>query len=121
MSNVVVAELAPLLTIDEVKEHLRIEGNDDNDRLELWIGAAVGAVMRYCNVAIVPIGAEFEFKVAALIWIEDQWRQIGPESGLRSEQVDGAFSRTFTDVATMSGLAKMTIGRLLDPYRIMRV
>lgn len=69
MGNVVIATLGPLYTLAEVKEHLRVDGDDDDTLIEAMMDAAEQQVLQYCNISLVPYGKEATFKVAALMAI----------------------------------------------------
>ena len=105
MANVVVTQLGPLLTLEEVKQHLRVEHGDDDDLITLYMDAAVQHVLMYCNLALVPVGAEAQFKVAALITAADFYDN-------RAAVAPGP-------VASVPIPASAR--RLVDPYRHLRV
>lgn len=69
MLNVVVTATGPLFTLEEAKTHLRVDGGDEDDQIELYSNAAVAHVLQYCNLATVPDGdlPEAAFKAAALM------------------------------------------------------
>ncbi|WP_108398783.1 head-tail connector protein [Devosia submarina] len=69
MANVVITQLGPLYSIEEVKQHLRVEGSDDDELIEAMMDAAEQQVLQYCNISLVPYGKEATFKVAALMAI----------------------------------------------------
>lgn len=69
MANVVVLTTGPLYTLAEVKEHLRVDGSDDDATIEAYMDAAQESVLQYCNLALVPAGKENTFKVAALMYV----------------------------------------------------
>lgn len=71
MGNIVITELGPLYTLAEVKAHLRVDATDDDATIEAYMEAAEKAVLQYCNVSLVPYGAESVFKVAALMIVSD--------------------------------------------------
>lgn len=100
MGNVVIATLGPLYSIVEVKEHLRVEGDDDDTLIEAMMDAAEQQVLQYCNISLIPYGKEATFKVAALMTISAMYDN-------RSGSAD----------ATLPGAAKT----LINPYRWLRV
>lgn len=71
--DVVVLTTGPLLTIDEAKAHLRIDGGDEDELIQLYTDAAVQACLTYCDLKLVPVGAEPSFKAAALLNLGDQY------------------------------------------------
>lgn len=99
MLNVVVTETGPLFSLDEAKQHLRVDFDDDDTLIETYADAAVSRVLQYCNIAMVPEGdAPFAaFKVSALITL----------GALYENRDDGALPRAAS--------------LLVDPYRWLRV
>lgn len=69
--NAVVLTTGPLLSLDDAKAHLRIDGNDEDELIQLYTDAAVQACLTYCDLRLVPIGAEPSFKAAALLNLGD--------------------------------------------------
>ncbi len=98
MGDVVVLTIGPLYTLDEVKQHLRVDVPDDDALIESFMSAAEAAVLQYCNISLVPIGKESTFKVAALMYVAAMY-----ESRMGSV-----------------GLPKSS-AMLIDPYRWLRV
>lgn len=100
MGNVVIANLGPLYSIDEVKQHLRVEGDDDDTLIEAMMDSAEQQVLQYCNISLVPYGKEETFKVAALMVVSAMYDN-------RSGAVEAA----------LPGSAKA----MINPYRWLRV
>lgn len=98
MGNVVIKELGPLYTLEEVKAHLRVDTSDDDATIQAYMDAAEKAVLQYCNVTLVPLGAESVFKVAALMIVSDLFENRSGGEGIPSA-------------------AQM----LINPYRCLRV
>ncbi len=98
MANVVVTATGPLYTLDEVKEHLKVESTDDDVVIAAYMEAAEASVLQYCNLSLVPEGKEAVFKVAAMIAISDLYENRSVLEGIP------AASRS-----------------LLNPYRWLRV
>lgn len=73
MGNVVITQTGPLYSLEEVKEHLRVETSDDDDSIEAYMDAAETAVLQYCNLSIVPLGKEAVFKVAAMMHVAEMY------------------------------------------------
>lgn len=88
MANVVITQLGPLYTLEEVKAHLRVDGSDGDDTIQAYMDAAENAVLQYCNVTLVPLGAESVFKVAALMVVSDLYEnRSGGEGVPKAAQV----------------------------------
>lgn len=98
MGNVVVLTTGPLYTLDEVKQHLRVDVTDDDALIEAYMSAAEAAVLQYCNISLVPLGKEATFKVAALMYVAAMY-----ESRMGSAPLPKASAT------------------LIDPYRWLRV
>ncbi|TDK35203.1 phage gp6-like head-tail connector protein [Rhizobium deserti] len=98
MGNVVVLTTGPLYTLEEVKEHLRVDTSDDDATIQAYMDAAESAVLQYCHIALVPVGKESVFKVAAMMYVSALYENRSGSDGLpRSSML------------------------LLDPYRWLRV
>ncbi|ALJ08238.1 head-tail connector protein [Brevundimonas sp. DS20] len=69
--NVVVLTTGPLLSLDEAKQHLRVDIDDEDELIQLYTDAAVQACLTYCDLKLVPVGAEPSFKAAALLNLGD--------------------------------------------------
>lgn len=100
MGNVVIASLGPLYTLEEVKEHLNVDGDDNDVLIQSLMDAAEQQVLQYCNIALVPYGKEATFKVAAMMAV--------------SAMFDG---RAGEIEATLPVSAR----NLINPYRWLRV
>ena len=98
--NVVVTATGPLFTLVEAKEHLRVDHNDDDALIEVYSDAAVGRVLQYCNINLVPDspGATAAFKAAALLALGELYQNREP---------------ILTDGSPISNL--------INPYRWLRV
>ncbi|WP_283195496.1 head-tail connector protein [Rhizobium sp. AN80A] len=98
MGNVVVLSTGPLYTLAEVKEHLRVDTDDDDVTIQAYMNAAESAVLQYCNISLVPVSTEQVFKVAAMMYVASLYEDRGGLDGLpRSSRL------------------------LIDPYRWLRV
>lgn len=108
MPDVVVTELGELISLDEAKQHLRVDFEDDDALIKTYTDAAVSHALQYCNLSVVPAGARAvaAFKAAALMLLGDlyAYRETG-QVGSVSSQIQ----------VTASARA------LLDPYRMLRV
>ncbi|RZJ44975.1 MAG: phage gp6-like head-tail connector protein [Brevundimonas sp.] len=98
--NVVVTGTGPLFSLAEAKEHLRVDGDDEDATIQIYADAAVSKVLQYCNIALVPAGPvpEAAFRAAALLALGDLYANREPVL------TDGAPIRS-----------------LIDPYRWLRV
>jgi uncharacterized phage protein (predicted DNA packaging) len=103
MLDAVVLTVGPLLTLEEAKQHLRVDDDGSDEIIEAYADAAVLSVLNHCDRKLVPQGAEPAFKVAALLMLGDLYNN--------RESV----------VAGQSFVVSPTIGALLGPYRIIRV
>ncbi|WP_336801472.1 head-tail connector protein [Kaistia sp. MMO-174] len=79
MINAVVVQLGPLFTLAEVKEHLRVDSDDEDAVIEGYMDAAVMALLAHCNAAFVPPGKEAIFKVAGLQTVAFMYEPEGRE------------------------------------------
>lgn len=100
MLNVVVTETGPLFTLEEAKEHLRVDDDEQDTLITTYANAAVAKVLQYCNLGLVPDGEvpEVAFKAAALLVLGDFYENREP----RIE-------------------AGTTVYSLINPYRQLRV
>jgi uncharacterized phage protein (predicted DNA packaging) len=103
MADIVVTELGPLYTLEEVKQHLNVDFPDDDVIIQAYMDAAEKAVLQYCNISLVPVGTEAVFKVAAMLTVSDFYASKGAITSPSSEGIPHS-SR-----------------RLVDPYRWLRV
>lgn len=71
MLNVVVLTTGPLLTIDEARLHLHVDGPDEDTLIGLYADAAVLSCLNWCDLKLVPQGAEPLFKAASLLNLGD--------------------------------------------------
>lgn len=101
--DVVVLTTGPLLTLDEAKLHLRVDDSEEDALIEGWVDTASLSVVRYCDLKLVPQGAEPMFKAAALLMLGDLY-------STREAVVTG---QTFS--------VNPTVEALLGGYRIIRV
>ncbi len=82
MGNVVVLTTGPLYTLEEVKEHLRVDTSDDDATIQAYMDAAETAVLQYCHIGLVPSGKESVFKVAAMMVVSDLYEERSSSDGL---------------------------------------
>ena len=103
MISVVVLATGPLLTIDEARLHLHVDGPDEDTLIGLYADAAVQSCLNWCDLKLVPQGAEPSFKAAALLNLGDLYAN-------RESVVAG---QTFG--------VNPTAQMLLQPYRLIRI
>ena len=103
MLNVVVLTTGPLMSLAEAKQHLRIDGNDEDALVEAYADAAVLSVLNHCDRKLVPQGAEPAFKAAALLMLGD------------------LYANRETVVVGQSFAVSPTISALLGPYQSYRI
>ena len=98
--NVVVTDTGPLFTLEEAKEHLRVDGDDEDVMIGIYSDAAVARVLQYCNISTIPDHAPTvaAFRGAALLALGDLYANREPVL------TDGSAIRS-----------------LIDPYRWLRV
>ena len=64
MANIVIKTLGPLWTLAEVKSDLNVEDEGDDALISAYMEAAERAMLRFCNLTLVPYGEDAVFKVA---------------------------------------------------------
>jgi len=82
MADVVITQLGPLYTLEEVKQHLRVDTSDDDATIQAYMDAAEKTVLQYCNASLVPYGIESIFKVAAMLIVSDLYEERSGSSGV---------------------------------------
>lgn len=103
MLNVVILTTGPLLTLEEARLHLKVDGDDEDTLISAYADAAVLSCLNHCDLKLVPQGAEPIFKAASLLVLGDLYAN-------RSVVITGqAFN------------VSPTVGNLLQPYRLIRV
>lgn len=95
--------LGELVTLEECKAHLHVEDNGADELIALYADAAVQACLTYCDLKLVPVGAEPSFKAAALLNLAD------------------LFANREAVVAGQSFGVNPTAANLLRPFRLIRV
>ena len=103
MLNVVVLTTGPLFTLDTAKAHLHVDDNDQDELISVYADAAVLSVLNYCDLRLVPVGAEAAFRAGALVMLGDLYA-----------------NREAIIVGTIVAV-NPTVEALLHPYRRMRV
>lgn len=69
MADIVIETLGPLWDLDEVKAAIRVDHDDDDALIEAYMNAAEQAMLRFCNIAIIPFGQEAVFKAAGFLTV----------------------------------------------------
>lgn len=82
MGNVVITDVGPLYSLEEVKAHLVVDMSDDDAIIESYMAAAETSVLQYCNVSLVPLGKEAVFKVAAMMYVAAMYEKRDGGDGL---------------------------------------
>lgn len=85
MADIVIKSLGPLWELEEVKLHLRVDDDDEDDLIKAYMAAAEKALLRFCNLSLVPYGQEAVFKAAGLITVSafyDNRLMAGSEDGI---------------------------------------
>ena len=77
MADIVILEIGPLWDIDEVKAHLRVESDDEDDLISAYMEAAEQAMLRFCNLALVPLGRQAVFKQAGFLTVTSFYETRG--------------------------------------------
>lgn len=96
----------PIVSLEQAKKHLRVDFDDDDDLIALYIAAAEAGVLQYCRIAAVPAGAEAVFLAATLLVVGDLY----------------AFRETGQVGAASSPVALTpNVLWLIGPYRMLRV
>lgn len=103
MLNVVVLTTGPLFELDEAKQHLRVDGDEENSLIEAYADAAVLSCLDFCDRKLVPQGAEPAFKAAALLTMA------------------GLYNSRESIITGSTVQLNPAVENLLRPYRIIRV
>lgn len=67
MADIVIKTLGPLWTLADVKLDLNVEDDGDDTLISAYMEAAERAMLRFCNLTLVPFGEEAVFKVAGFL------------------------------------------------------
>lgn len=87
MADIVITEVGPLWTLDEVKSAIDVdvESADDDTLIEAYMAAAEKAMLRFCNLSLVPFGQEAVFKAAGFQTVAAFYdNRVGDQDGLPS-------------------------------------
>jgi hypothetical protein len=69
MADIVITELGPLWELAEVKAAIRVDHDDEDALIRAYMDAAEQAMLRFCNIALVPHGQEAVFKAAGFLTV----------------------------------------------------
>lgn len=69
MADIVITELGPLWDLAEVKLAIHVDHDDDDPLIESYMVAAERAMLRFCNISLVPYQQEAVFKVAGFLTV----------------------------------------------------
>lgn len=69
MADVVILTVGPLWTLPEVKAAIHVDHDDDDALIQAYMDAAEAAMLRFCNVKLVPYGHDAVFKVAGFLTV----------------------------------------------------
>ncbi|WP_165837574.1 head-tail connector protein [Zavarzinia aquatilis] len=96
----------PIVSLQQAKDHLCVDFDDDDDLIALYIAAAETGLLQYCRIDAVPSGAEAVFQAAALLVVGDLY-------GYRETVQTGG---TSTPIALTPNVLW-----LVGPHRMLRV
>lgn len=75
-----------MISLDEAKQHLRVDGDDEDTLIQGYVDAAVQYCLDHCNRTVTPPGAELVFKQAALLVLGHWYRnRMAVSAGALSE------------------------------------
>lgn len=69
MADIVILTLGPLWTLAGVKTAIHVDHDDDDTLIQAYMDAAEQAMLRFCNISLVPMGQEAVFKVAGFLTV----------------------------------------------------
>lgn len=91
-----------MTTLQQAKDHLRVDGDDEDELIQSMIDAATTAALDYLNLEAMPDPVPAPIDAAILL-------QVGDLYANRERQADREY------------FANETYERLLAPYRVMGV
>lgn len=104
--KVVVSETEALLSLEEARQHLRVDHEDDDSLITDYANAAALSALNYCDLRLVPTGAEPVFKAATLLILGDLY------ANREDVPADGAFPQASLNRSALA---------LLASYRVVRI
>src|SRR5690606_5884737 len=69
MADIVITQLGPLWTLAEVKAAIHVDHDDEDALIQSYMDAAEKALLRFCNLSLVPYGQEAVFKAAGFLTV----------------------------------------------------
>lgn len=69
MADIVITQLGPLWTLEEVKQAIHVDHNDDDAVIQAYMDASELALLRFCNLSLVPFGQQAVFKAAGFLTV----------------------------------------------------
>ncbi|MFZ2869850.1 head-tail connector protein [Zavarzinia sp.] len=95
-----------IVSLEQAKKHLRVDFDDDDELIALYVAAAEAGLLQYCRIAAVPAGADAVFQAAALLVVGDLYN-----------------FRETAQVGSVSSQIALTpnVLWLIGPYRMLRV
>jgi hypothetical protein len=91
-----------MVTLNETKLHIRVDGNEEDELIQSYILAATAAAADYLNVEAIPEPIPAPVRAAVLL------------------QVGALYANREALSSSRSGFAANPLyGRLLDPYRVL--
>jgi hypothetical protein len=85
MADIVILTVGPLWDLAEVKAAIDVDDSDDDDLIQAYMDAAEQAMLRFCNLTLVPYGQEAVFKAAGFQTVAAFYdNRIGDQDGLPS-------------------------------------
>ena len=81
MADIVITSVGPLWTLAEVKTAIHVDHADDDALIQAYMDAAEQAMLRFCNLTLVPFGQEAVFKAAGFLTVGAFYDSRGGEEG----------------------------------------
>lgn len=69
MADIVILTVGPLWTLAEVKAAIHVDHDDDDGLIQTYMDAAERAMLRFCNISLVPYEQEAVFKTAGFLTV----------------------------------------------------
>lgn len=93
-----------LVTLEEAKQHLRVDSDDEDTLIQAYVNAAEQYCLDVCNRTDVPEGAELVFKQATLL-VVGQWHR----------------NRMSVSAGGMGGEMPHTVSALINRHRLRNI
>lgn len=69
MADIVITSVGPLWDISEVKLAIHVDHDDEDTVIQAYMDAAEMAMLRFCNLSLIPMGQEAVFKAAGFLTV----------------------------------------------------